>query len=431
MDPTIATIILAVSFVLMLLLRFPIALTIAGSTLLTVMYLDIPWIVVGQRMVQGMNSYSLLAIPFFILAGTIMGEGGLATRLIQFAQLFVGAVRGGLAMVNCIACLFFGNISGSAAADVSSIGSVLIPAMKKKGYDADYTVAVTTSAAIQGVVVPPSHNMLIYSLAAGGVSVSALFLAGIVPGLLLLATLMTVSYIIAVKRGYSKGEPIPLKEVPRIVKEGFLSLMTGVIILGGIFSGWFTATEAGAIACVYAYILTFFVYKDLPMSHTWVIFKKTFRTVAMVLFLISASDALGWVLAYLKIPAMVTDLFLSVTDNPLLILLMINILLLLLGAPMDMAPMLLIMTPILLPVVTQLGMDPVHFGIIMVLNCGIGLITPPVGTVLFIGCAIGKVTVEQATKASWPFFLAMVGVLFLITYVPGLVMWLPDLILNK
>ncbi|WP_284638521.1 TRAP transporter large permease [Paenibacillus silviterrae] len=431
MDPTIATIILAASFVLMLLLRFPIALTIAGSTLLTVMYLDIPWIVVGQRMVQGMNSYSLLAIPFFILAGTIMGEGGLATRLIQFAQLFVGAVRGGLAMVNCIACLFFGNISGSAAADVSSIGSVLIPAMKKKGYDADYTVAVTTSAAIQGVVVPPSHNMLIYSLAAGGVSVSALFLAGIVPGLLLLATLMTVSYLIAVKRGYSKGEPIPLKEVPRIIKEGFLSLMTGVIILGGIFSGWFTATEAGAIACVYAYILTFFVYKDLPMAHTWVIFKKTFRTVAMVLFLISASDALGWVLAYLKIPAMVTDLFLSVTDNPLLILLMINILLLLLGAPMDMAPMLLIMTPILLPVVTQLGMDPVHFGIIMVLNCGIGLITPPVGTVLFIGCAIGKVTVEQATKASWPFFLAMVGVLFLITYVPGLVMWLPDLILNK
>jgi tripartite ATP-independent transporter DctM subunit len=431
MDPTIATIILASSFVLMLLLRFPIALTIAGSTLLTVMYLDIPWIVVGQRMVQGMNSYSLLAIPFFILAGTIMGEGGLATRLIQFAQLFVGAVRGGLAMVNCIACMFFGNISGSAAADVSSIGSVLIPAMKKKGYDADYTVAVTTSASIQGVVVPPSHNMLIYSLAAGGVSVSALFLAGIVPGLLLLASLMTVSYFIAVKRGYSKGEPVPWKEVPRIVKEGFLSLLTGVIILGGIFSGWFTATEAGAIACVYAYILTFFVYKDLPMSHTWIIFKKTFRTVAMVLFLISASDALGWVLAYLKIPAMVTDMFLSVTDNPLLILLMINILLLLLGAPMDMAPMLLIMTPILLPVVTQLGMDPVHFGIIMVLNCGIGLITPPVGTVLFIGCAIGKVTVEQATKASWPFFLAMVCVLFLITYVPELVMWLPNLILEK
>lgn len=423
----IAAIILVASFILMMLFRFPIALTIAGSTLITIMYLDIPWVVVGQRMIKGLDSYSLLAIPFFILAGQIMSEGGLATRIVNLAQLFVGAVRGGLALVTCIACMFFGNISGSAAADASSVGSVLIPAMKKKGYDPDYAVGVTTSAAIQGVVMPPSHNMILYSLAAGGVSVSALFMAGIIPCLILLAVLMIAAYIIARKRGYEKGDPIPLKNVPKILREGFFSMMTGVIILGGIFSGWFTATEAGAIACLYAYILTFFVYKDVPLSHTAIILKKTFRTVAMVLFLIAASDAFGWLLAYLKIPGMVTDFFLGFTDNPYLILLMINILLLLLGAPMDMAPLILIMTPILYPVVTSLGMDPVHFGIVMILNLGIGLLTPPVGTVLFVGCAIGKVSVEKASLALLPFFLAMIGVLFLITYVPGIVMWLPNM----
>ncbi|WP_134702291.1 TRAP transporter large permease [Ammoniphilus sp. YIM 78166] len=423
----IATTILVVSFVLMMLLRFPIALTIAGSTLLTVIYLDIPWVVVGQRMIKGLDSYSLLAIPFFILAGQIMSEGGLATRLINLAQLFVGAVRGGLSLVTCVACMFFGSISGSAAADASSVGSVLIPAMKKRGYDPEFSVGLTSAAAIQGVVMPPSHNMILYSLAAGGVSISALFMAGVIPCIILLVSLMTVAYLISKKKNYPKGDPIPLKEVPRMVKEGLLSMMTGVIILGGIFSGWFTATEAGAIACLYAYILTFFVYKDVPLSHTFVILKKTFRTIAMVLFLIAASDAFGWVLAYLKIPAMVTDLFLSITDSPYAILFMINILLLLLGAPMDMAPLILIMTPILYPVVTSLGMDPVHFGIVMILNLGIGLLTPPVGTVLFVGCAIGKVPIGKASRAMMPFFFAKVAVLFLITYVPAISLWLPGL----
>lgn len=425
-DVTIATILLTSSFLLMLLLRFPIAITIAGSTLLTVIYLDIPWVVVGQRMVKGLDSYSLLAIPFFILAGQIMSEGGLAARLINLAQLFVGAVRGGLGLVTCVACMFFGNISGSAAADASSVGSVLIPTMKKRGYDPEFTVALTSSAAIQGVVMPPSHNMILYSLAAGGVSVSALFMAGVIPCLILLVALMLTAYFLSRKRNYPKGEPVPLKEVPRIIKEGFLSMMTGVIILGGIFSGWFTATEAGAIACLYAYILTFFVYKDVPLSHTLVILKKTFRTICMVLFLIAASDAFGWILAYLKIPAMVTDLFLHVTDNPYVILFMINVLLLILGAPMDMAPLILIMTPILYPVVTSLGMDPVHFGIVMILNLGIGLLTPPVGTVLFVGCAIGKVPVGKASRALAPFLLAMIAILFLITYVPALSLWLPQ-----
>ncbi|MFB5269245.1 TRAP transporter large permease [Paenibacillus enshidis] len=425
---TTAIIVLTVSFVVLIWFRFPIALVLALSSLLTAITLNIPLAVIGQRMIQGMNSYSLLAIPFFILAGQIMSEGGLALRLINLAQLTVGAIRGGLAMVNCVACMLFGNISGSAAADVSSVGAVMIPMMKKKNYDADYSVAVTSAAAIQGVVMPPSHNMILYALAAGGVSISSLFMAGIVPCLVLLAALMTTSYFIARKRGYAKGEPVQLKEVPKILRDGFLSMMTGVIILGGIFTGWFTATEAGAIACVYAFILTFFIYRDIPLSRIKIIFLRTFRTVAMVLFLISASNAFAWVLTYLKIPTMLTNLLLSISDEPFIILLIINILLLILGAPLDMAPLILIMTPILFPVVTALGMDPVHFGIVLILNLGIGLITPPVGTVLFVGCAIGKVTIEQGTKALIPFFIVMVAVLMLITYVPSISMWLPNLV---
>jgi tripartite ATP-independent transporter DctM subunit len=428
MSTTVAIIVLALSFFLLILLRFPIAMVLALSSLLTALTLDLPIAVIGQRMVQGMNSYSLLAIPFFILAGQIMSEGGLALRLINLAQLTVGAIRGGLAMVNCVACMLFGNISGSAAADVSSVGSVMIPMMKKKKYDADFSVAVTSAAAIQGVVMPPSHNMILYAIAAGGVSISSLFLAGIVPCLLLLGALMTTSYIISRKKGYPKGEPVKLKEVPKIIADGFLSMMTGVIILGGIFSGWFTATESGAIACVYAFVLTFFVYKDLPLSHVKVIFLRTFRTVAMVLFLIAASNAFAWMLTYLKVPMMLTETLLLISDNPIVILLIINLLLLVLGAPLDMAPLILIMTPILFPVVTALGMDPVHFGIVLILNLGIGLITPPVGTVLFVGSAIGKVSIEASTKALIPFFLVMVTVLFVITYIPGISMWLPNLV---
>jgi len=309
----IAIIILSASFVGLILLRFPISMVLTLASLFTALYLGIPLAVIGQRMIQGMNSYTLLAIPFFILAGQIMSEGGLALRLINLAQLTVGAIRGGLAMVNCVACMLFGNISGSAAADVSSIGSIMIPMMKKKGYDADYSVAVTSSAAIQGVVMPPSHNMILYALAAGGVSISSLFLAGIVPCLLLLTGLMTTSYIIARKRKYEKGDPVVLKEIPKILKDGFLSMMTGVIILGGILSGWFTATESGALACVYAFILTFFVYKDIPLSHVKIIFLKTFRTVAMVLFLIASSNAFAWVLTSLKFTALLPYVLLGIS----------------------------------------------------------------------------------------------------------------------
>ncbi|QGQ45207.1 TRAP transporter large permease [Metabacillus sediminilitoris] len=425
---TIAIIILLVSFVLLILLRFPIALTLIISSLLTVIYLDVPWAVIGQQMTQGMNSFSLLAIPFFILTGQIMGEGGLALRIVNLARLLVGRVRGGLAMVNSVASLFFGNISGSAVADVSSVGSVMIPMMKKQGYEADYSVGVTIASAIQGVVVPPSHNLVLYSLAAGGVSIASLFMAGIVPGVIMLISLMITAYIIARKRGYQKAEPVPKAEIGGILLHGILSLSPAVIILGGILSGWFTATESGALACLYSFILAFGIYREAPLKSIGKILIRTMKTVAMVFFLIAASAAFGWILAYLQVPAMVTDLFLTISDNPLIILLIINILLLLLGAPMDMAPMILIMTPILLPVVTSFGMDPVHFGIVLILNAGIGLLTPPVGTVLFVGCAIGKVSIQQGTKAMLPFFYALLIVLLIITYIPEVVMWLPNML---
>ncbi|MDF2787960.1 MAG: TRAP-type C4-dicarboxylate transport system, large permease component [Neobacillus sp.] len=392
--------------------------------------MKIPLPVIGQQMVQGMNSFSLLAIPFFILTGQIMSEGGLALRIVNFASLLVGRIRGGLAMVNSVAALFFGNISGSAVADVSSVGSVMIPMMKKKGYEADYAVGVTIASAIQGVVVPPSHNLVLYSLAAGGVSIASLFMAGIVPGFIMLISLMITGYIIARKRGYQKADPVPKSQIGGILLHGLLSLSPAVIILGGIMSGWFTATESGALACLYSFILAFVIYREAPISSIWKILTNTMRTVSMVFFLIAASASFGWILAYLQIPAMVTDLFLSVSDNPIVILLIINILLLLLGAPMDMAPMILIMTPILLPVVTSFGMDPVHFGIVLILNAGIGLLTPPVGTVLFVGAAIGKVSIQQATKAMMPFFYALLVVLLIITYIPEVVMWLPNMLVE-
>jgi tripartite ATP-independent transporter DctM subunit len=427
---TIGIIILISSFVILVLLRFPIALTLVVSSLLAVIYMKIPLPVIGQQMIQGVNSFSLLAIPFFILTGQIMSEGGLALRIVNFASLLVGRIRGGLAMVNSVAALFFGNISGSAVADVSSVGSVMIPMMKKKGYEADYAVGVTIASAIQGVVVPPSHNLVLYSLAAGGVSIASLFMAGVVPGFIMLIALMITSYIIARKRGYGKADPVPKSQIGGIILHGMLSLSPAVIILGGIMSGWFTATESGALACLYSFILAFVIYREAPLSSMWKILTRTMRTVSMVFFLIAASASFGWILAYLQIPAMVTDLFLSVSDNPIVILLIINILLLLLGAPMDMAPMILIMTPILLPVVTSFGMDPVHFGIVLILNAGIGLLTPPVGTVLFVGAAIGKVSIQQATKAMMPFFYALLVVLLIITYIPEVVMWLPNMLVK-
>jgi tripartite ATP-independent transporter DctM subunit len=389
--------------------------------------LDVPLPTIGQQMIHGVSSFSLLAIPFFILTGQIMGAGGLALRMVNLASLLVGRIRGGLALVNCIACMFFGNISGSAAADVASVGSVMIPAMKKKGYEADYAVGLTISAAIQGVVVPPSHNLVLFSIVAGGLSIKSLFLGGIVPGFILLFTLMTVAYLMAVKRGYPPSDPVPKAEWGGIILHGIISLSPAFVILGGIISGMFTATESGALAVLYSFILAFFVYRDAPLSSFWNVLKRTMRTVLMVYFLIAASAAFGYVMAFLQIPDLITQWFLGVSENPIVILMLINILLLILGGPMDMAPMILILTPVLLPVAKAIGMDPIHFGLVLIFNAGMGLLTPPVGTVLFIGCAIGGVTISQGTKAMMPFFLAMIVVLLIITYVPQTVLWLPSL----
>lgn len=423
----IAVWLLAISFLVFVLLRLPVAQALFASSVLTMMYLEVPLPTVGQQMINGVSTFSLLAIPFFILTGQIMGEGGLAQRLVNLATLLVGRIRGGLALVNCIACMFFGNISGSAGADAASVGSVMIPAMKKKGYDADYAVGLTISSAIQGVVVPPSHNLVLYSIVAGGLSIKSLFLGGVVPGFMLLGSLMTVAYLMAVKRGYPASEPIDRREVPGIVFHGLLSLSPAFIILGGIISGVFTATESGALAVLYSFILAFGVYREVPLERMWNVLRRTLRTVLMVYFLIAASAAFGYVMAYLSIPDLITDWFLSVSDNKYVILMMINILLLILGGPMDMAPMILILTPVLLPVCTAMGMDPVHFGLVLIFNAGMGLLTPPVGTVLFIGCAIGRVSIAQGTKAMMPFFYAMIVVLLLITYIPQTVLWLPSL----
>ena len=426
-DQTTASWILMSSFAILLILRFPVALTLVGSTVITLWYLDLPIIVASQQMIQGITNYSLLAIPFFILTGQILQEGGLAHRIVAMTNVFVGRIRGGLALANSVACMIFGGMSGSAVADASAVGSVMIPMMVEKGYDADYAVGVTISSAIQGVVVPPSHNMVLYSIVAGGVSVGSMFLAGMIPGLIMLASLMITGYLIGLKRGYGYGDPVIKKQIPGIIIHGLLSFTPAVIIVSAIISGWATATEAGAIAAVYAFVLAFLAYREAPLRNIWGVLIRTFRTVLMVFFLIGASQAFGWVMAYLHLPDIITEWFIGVSDKPWVILLMINVLLLLLGGPMDMAPMILILTPILLPVCVKLGMDPIQFGIIMIFNSGMGLLTPPVGTVLFVGCAIGKVSVEAGTRAMLPFFYAMFVVLMAITYIPAITMWLPKM----
>jgi tripartite ATP-independent transporter DctM subunit len=326
--------------------------------------------------------------------------------------------------------MFFGGISGSAVADVASTGSIIIPMMKLKGYDEDFSVAITVASSTQGVIIPPSHNMILYSMAAGGVSVGRLFLGGYIPGISLGIGMMIISYFIAKKRNYPKEAKVPFKDAVKIFKDAFLGLMTAVIIMGGVISGIFTATESAAIAVVYAFFITFFVYKEIPLKAMKGILYNSLKTLSMVMALIAAASAFGWLMAYLRIPAKATQLILSVSTNKYVILLLINVLLLVLGCIMDMAPLILICTPILYPVVvTSLGLSPVHFGIIMMINLAIGLCTPPVGSALFVGCAVGKVSIEKVTKALMPYYFSMVAVLFLVTYIPEITMFLPNLIM--
>ena len=416
------------SFALLCALGVPVAYALGLAALIAAMWTDIPLEAVMLKISDGTDDFALLAIPFFVLAGGIMAEGGMAARLIDLARVFVGFIRGGLALVNILASTLFGCISGSSVADTASIGSVMIPQMVKAGYPRVFATNVTICGSVQALLIPPSHNAVIYSLAAGGaVSVAHLFLAGIFPGLLFGLCLIGLVLLASHRRGFPKGEPIALKAVPRIVIDALWGLVTVVIIMGGILSGVFTPTESAAVACVYAFLVTFLVYRDYKWSELPRLVHRVVKTVAMVMMLIGFSVAFGYMMAIMQIPAKVTAFFLTISDNKYVFLLLVNILLLLLGTFMDLAPMLLICTPIFMPVIAKLGIDPVHFGMIMILNLGIGLITPPVGPTLFVGCAIGKVTMEEVSKELWPFYGAMCLALLLVTYVPALSLWLPSL----
>ncbi|SOE47409.1 TRAP-type C4-dicarboxylate transport system, large permease component [plant metagenome] len=418
------------SFLLLIVLGMPVAYALGLSALIGAFWIDIPFSAMMIQVAGGVSKFSLLAIPFFVLAGAIMAEGGMSRRLIAFAGVLVGFVRGGLSLVNIVASTFFGAISGSSVADTASVGSVMIPEMVKKGYPREFSTAVTVSGSVQALLTPPSHNSVLYSLAAGGsVSIAALFMAGILPGLLMSAALMALCMVFARRRNYPKGKVIPLREALKICVEATWGLMTLVIILGGILSGVFTATESAAIAVLWAFFVTMFIYRDYRWRDLPKLMHRTIRTVSIVMMLIGFAASFGYMLTLMQIPAQITATFMALSDNPTMILLYINIMLLILGTMMDMAPLILILTPILLPVVTSIGVDPVHFGMIMLVNLGIGLITPPVGAVLFVGAAVGKVSIEATIKALLPFYLALFLVLMAVTYIPAISLWLPGLVL--
>ena len=406
----------------------PVAYSLGLAALVAAWWADIPFEGVMIKISEGVNRFSLLAIPFFVLAGAIMAEGGMARRLVNFAFVLVGWIRGGLSLVNILASSFFGCISGSSVADTASIGTVMIPQMVKAGYPRVFATNVTICGSVQAILIPPSHNAVIYSLAAGGtISIGHLFIAGVFPGLLLGLSLVALCLVIAHREGYPKGEAVPFRQSIRIAIDALWGLGTMLIILGGILSGIFTATESASIACVYAFLVTMFIYRDYKWRDLPLLVHRTVKTVAMVMILIGFASAFGYMMAIMQLPAKLTAFFLTVSDNKYVVLLLINLMLLVLGCLMDLAPLLLICTPILLPVVKTFGVDPLHFGMIMMVNLGIGLVTPPVGTTLFVGCAVGKVTIEQVMKEIWPFYGAMLVTLALVTYVPAVSLWLPSL----
>lgn len=415
------------SMLILIALGLPIAYAIGVAALLAAWWVGIPLEAVLLKVSDGVDNFSLLAIPFFVLAGAIMAEGGIAIRLVNFANIFVGFIRGGLAMVNILASMFFGGISGSSVADTSSIGSIMIPMMKRQGYDDAFSVNVTITSSTQGIVIPPSHNAVIYSYAAGGtVSIASLFLAGIIPGIMVGLSLMVLTFILASIRKYPKGEMVPLREAVKVSGEAVLGLVTIVIIVGGVIGGIFTATESAAIAVVYAFLIATLAYRDLGLRQLPGLMHGVAKTVAMVMILIGFASGFAYMMALMQVPAKATALILDISTNKYVVLALINVTLLILGMVMDMAPLILICTPIFLPVIKAIGVDPVHFGIIMLLNLGIGLVTPPVGSTLFVGCAIAKVPIEAVTRTIWPFWLAMIVVLLLVTYLPFLAMTIPD-----
>ena len=425
----IPILVLVISFICLLAIGTPVAWSIAISSLLT-MLVSIPAIpaftTVSQRMATGLDSFALLAIPFFILSGELMNKGGIAHRLIAFAKTLVGSLPGGLALINVIAAMLMGAIAGSAMASASAMGSILGPEMEKEGYSKEFGAAVNITSATTGLVIPPSNVLIVYSLASGGVSIAALFLAGYIPGILTGLFLMIVASVWAKKKKYKVGKRSSLKEVFKTFIDALPSLLMLVVVIGGIVTGIFTATEASAIAVLYSLVLGF-VYKEISFAKLPQILLDSSSTTAIVMLLIAASMCMSWALSYENIPQEISSVLLGLSDNKIVILLIINLLLLCVGVFMDMTPAVLIFTPIFLPVVTKLGLDPVHFGIIMVLNLCIGLCTPPVGSVLFVGVGIAKTTIEKVFKPLLPLFIAMIIALFLVTYFPQLSLWLPSL----
>jgi tripartite ATP-independent transporter DctM subunit len=424
--------ILVGGFTVLCLLGMPVAYALGLATILTAIWIGLPLEAIMLKTSDGMDDFPLLAIPFFILAGAIMAEGGMAERIINLAKVFVGFIRGGLALVNILASTMFGCISGSSVADTASIGAVMIPQMIKNGYPRLFAVNVTISGSLQPLLIPPSHNAVIYSLAAGGtVSVAHLFIAGVIPGLLLGLSLMVLCLIIAYRNNFPKGEVISLRQAVCIGYEAIWGLVTVIIILGGILSGIFTPTESAAVASVYAFFVTMFIYRDYKWKDLPHLIGRVVRTVGMVMIMIGFSIAFGYMMALMRVPALATQFFVDISSDKYTFLLWVNLMLLFLGTFMDLAPMLLICTPIFLPVIKTFGIDPVHFGIIMILNLGIGLLTPPVGPTMVVGCAIGKVSMEAVSRSILVFYIPMLIVLGLVTYIPALTLWLPNLLLGK
>ena len=428
MDPSVYVLIL--SFVVLLMMNVPIAISIAISTLFTMLFTIAPLpaiTTVAQQMATGINSFTLLAIPFFILSGLLMGQGGIARRLIDFAKVLVGMFPGGLAYVNILACMFFGSISGSAVAATSAVGGFMLPVMEKEGYDKNFNTAITVTASTTGLLIPPSNILIVYSLASGGASIAALFIAGYLPGILVGLGLMAVAAIFAVIKKYPVGERTKFMDALKKILDAIPSLLLVVIVIGGIIAGIFTATEASAIAVVYALLLSVVVYREVKIKDIPGILLKAVEITAMDMLLIGASKGMSWILSYENIPQGITESLIGLTSNKIMILLIINLILLAVGTFMDMTPAVLIFTPIFLPIATHLGIDPIHFGIIMVLNLCIGLCTPPVGSVLFVGCGIANTTIAKLIKPLLPLYVAMIVALFLVTYIPEISLFLPRL----
>lgn len=421
--------ILVFSFLLLLAIGVPIAVSIGLSSMFTLM-VSVPSIIafttIAQRMATGLDSFALLAIPFFVLSGQLMNRGGIARRLIDFAKVLVGGLPGGLAFVNILACMLFGAISGSAAAAASAIGGFMTPRMAEEGYDKSFGAAVNITSSTTGLVIPPSNILIVYSLASGGVSITALFLAGYVPGVLLGISLMIVAGVISVMKKYKTGEWVGIGEGFKKFLDALPSLALLVVVIGGIVAGIFTATEASAIAVLYTLVLSA-LYKEITVKDIPVVLLETVKTTAIVMLLIGASMGMSWVMAYENIPQEVSNFLVGLSDNPIVILIIINLILLFVGIFMDMTPAVLIFTPIFLPVITRLGMDPIHFGIVMVLNLCVGLCTPPVGSVLFVGCGVADISIQKVIKPLLPMFGAMLVVLLLVTFWPALTLWLPGL----